>query len=407
MTTPRGPGPRPPHRTIAGIVATTLVIVALATPYGVLGPLLTGLIPRSDGSRPLPTASPFLLGSPASPVPEPPPIPERTPPAGGVVLDVPATIDPTGAAEATSVIQAFIDAAPNGATIRFAPDGRYRIEGTLHIQGRRGLTIDGRGATFVATRLTDDPDRAHWWIDGSTGIQLRDLSIQGAHPEPGTYVAGFEWQHGVQIHGGSDIEIGPDVATSGNQGDGIYVARWADGVHIHDCTISGTGRMGIAVVAGRNVVIERCRLDTIAYSAFDIEPNESVAVGEPEGAEGVTIRDNVVEGPVFSKFFAMAGFGAISDVLVTRNQVIGAANGIAVDARPIEGTPRRSDITISDNVGDGVFSGFDAVMHFWSIDRLTVTGNRQAVEPGGIRFAVGDDWSDVRMEGNDCPGCAD
>jgi polygalacturonase len=162
------------------------------------------------------------------------------------------------------------------------------------------------------------------------------------------------------------------------------------------------------VVAGRNVIIERCRLDNIAFSAFDIEPNE--ASDPPEGAERITIRDNVVDGPVVSKFFAMAGFGPISDVLVTRNLVTGARNGIAVDARPIEGTPRRSDITITDNVGAGVFSGgggIDAVMHFWTIDRLTVTGNRQAVEPGGIRFAIGDDWSDVRIEGNDCPGCAD
>jgi hypothetical protein len=399
---------RPPRRTVAGVATTALVIIALATPYGVLGPIVDDLIPDIGRPPPLPSPSPLLIGTPARPVPEPPVVHGRTADPGGVVHEVPASIDPTGAADVTLAIQMYLDGVPDGSTIRFAPAGRYRIEGTIRVQGRRGLTIDGRGATFVATSQTEDPDRAHWWIDDSTAIHVRDLSIEGAHPEPGTYVAGFEWQHGIQIYGGSDIEIGPGVTTSGNQGDGIYIARWADGVHIHDCRISWNGRMGIAVVAGRNVIIERCRLDNIAFSAFDIEPNE--ASDPPEGAERITIRDNVVDGPVVSKFFAMAGFGPISDVLVTRNLVTGARNGIAVDARPIEGTPRRSDITITDNVGAGVFSGgggIDAVMHFWTIDRLTVTGNRQAVEPGGIRFAIGDDWSDVRIEGNDCPGCAD
>jgi hypothetical protein len=112
---------------------------------------------------------------------------------------VPPGIDATGRADVTVALQRFIDDAPDGATIRFAADATYRIEGTLHILRRVGLTFDGRGATFVATEQTSDPDRAHWWIESSNDIQLTDLTIQGAHPNPGTYVAAFEWQHGIQI----------------------------------------------------------------------------------------------------------------------------------------------------------------------------------------------------------------
>jgi Right handed beta helix region len=403
------------RRSIVGVVTTLIVIVGLTMPSGIVAPLLAPLLapitepilrgfgPHASDPPPSSAPSPFIVGSPAQPVVEPPVIPERTPASAGLV-DAPASIDATGGQDVTSAIQAFIDATPDGSTIRFVPAGRYRIEGTIHVLRRTNLTIDGRGATFVATQQTADPDRAHWWIDASTDIQLRDLTVEGAHPAPGTYVAGFEWQHAIQIYGGSDIEIGPGITTTNNQGDGVYVARWADGVHIHDCRISWNGRMGVAVVAGRNVVVERCRLDHIAYSAFDIEPNEGT--DPPEGAERITFRDNEVDGPVFSKFLGMSGYGPISQVLVTRNHVTGAQNGIAVDARPIEGTPRRSDITITDNVGDGVFGGFDAVMDFETVDRLTVVGNRQAVAPGGIVFALGGDWTDVRIEDNDCPGCA-
>jgi hypothetical protein len=320
---------------------------------------------------------------------------------------VPPDIDSTGRADVTAVLQRFIDDAPDGATIQFAADATYRIEGTLHILRRVGLTIDGQGATFVATEQTSDPDRAHWWIDASNDIQLTDLTIQGAHPNPGTYVEDFEWQHGVQIYGGSEIEIGPDVAINGNQGDGVYVARWAQGVTIHDCTITWNGRMGVAVVAGRDVVVERCRLNNIAFSAFDIEPNEGS--DPPEGADGITFRDNRIDGPVFSKFFAMGGFGPISNVVVTRNVVDDSRSGISVDARPVSGSPGRTDIVITDNVGGGIFEGadgIDALMHFARVDGLTVTNNRQAVRPGGIVFATGEDWTNVVIRENACPACA-
>lgn len=279
----------------------------------------------------------------------------------------------------------------------------YRVEGTLHVRQRHGLTFEGSGATIFATEGASEPERSHWWLESSTDIQVRDLTVRGVHPNPGTHVVAVQWQHAFQIYGGSDIEIGPNVTVSGNLGDGVYVARWADGVYVHDCTISRNGRMGVAVVAGRNVLVERCTFNDIGYSVFDIEPNEGNSPAE--GADAITFRDNVVDGPVFSKFFAMGGYGPISNVVVSGNTVTGARNGIAVDARPLAGTPRRTNIAFTNNVADGVFAGSEAVVEFSMIDGFIVTGNRQSVVPG-IQFARGTDSTDVHIADNVCPGCA-
>ena len=172
------------RRSIVGVVTTLIVIVGLTMPSGDRGPapgpapgaitepILRGFGPHASDPPPSSAPSPFIVGSPAQPVVEPPVIPERTPASAGLV-DAPASIDATGGQDVTSAIQAFIDATPDGSTIRFVPAGRYRIEGTIHVLRRTNLTIDGRGATFVATQQTADPDRAHWWIDASTDIQLR------------------------------------------------------------------------------------------------------------------------------------------------------------------------------------------------------------------------------------------
>ena len=45
----------------------------------------------------------------------------------------------------------FLAGVPDGSTIELRAGGRYRMEQTLVISGRRDLTIRGNGATFVAT----------------------------------------------------------------------------------------------------------------------------------------------------------------------------------------------------------------------------------------------------------------
>src|SRR3954465_3413297 len=63
---------------------------------------------------------------------------------------VPAAIDPTGSRDVTKALQAYLELAPDSATIRFPDSARYRVEGTLVLQGRHSLTLEGNGTTFLA-----------------------------------------------------------------------------------------------------------------------------------------------------------------------------------------------------------------------------------------------------------------
>ena len=75
----------------------------------------------------------------------------------------------------TPALQAVVDRAPDGATIRFPPGARYRLGETLHLDGRHDLALDGRGTTFQAGP-GDGPGQPVIVLVGSSRITLRDGS---------------------------------------------------------------------------------------------------------------------------------------------------------------------------------------------------------------------------------------
>lgn len=348
-----------------------LVLVAVFTVAGWLG----FAIGRVTDAPPSPSA--IILPT----APPPPTVEPRVTSRGGVV-DVPASIDATGGSDVTEALQAFIDATPDDTTIRFPPGARYLLDHTLEVEGRRQLTLDGQGATLQATRDDADPDRALLRLRSSRDIVVRSFSLRGDHPDPGTWVPGFEWQHAISVEGGGDIEVA-DVDIRGQMGDCVYVTsdleEWASGVWVHDSSCHESGRQGVAVVAGRDVRVERMVFGTIALSVLDLEPDPKGVV--PQGVERVVFVNNTVDGPVGDKLFNATGVGPISDVLVQGNVMAGASNGIWSLVVPLDGSPRYRNVAFLDNVADGAFDGRQhPVLLFVDVDGLEVSGNRQRID---------------------------
>src|SRR3954469_21311901 len=256
-------------------------------------PLASFLAPASclaaspTGAEPTPTPSP----SAAAPTPRA----LGTSPAGACTRT--PSIDAKGATDVTAALQQFVEASPAGSVICLAADGKYRMDGQLHLAGRTGITIDGRGATLFASVTSPSP---RLLIDhGGSDIRIRNLTIEGLWPKAGTQDAhdtAFEGNHGIAIGGAHDVEIGPAVVIRNVAGDGVYVtggtvgatARWADHVSIHDSVIELTGRMGVAITdGGRDVVVEYNEFREIALYAFDLEPNGVELAGAPAGADRV------------------------------------------------------------------------------------------------------------------------
>ena len=68
--------------------------------------------------------------------------------AATTVAAVPASIPSDCSRDVSAELLAWIASVPDGSTLRFAANGCYRVDRTLTIQYRNGLTFEGNGATF-------------------------------------------------------------------------------------------------------------------------------------------------------------------------------------------------------------------------------------------------------------------
>jgi hypothetical protein len=327
-----------------------------------------------DGER---GAGPAPTGAATS---SPPPADERL-----------AGIDTTGKEDVTDALNRVIAKLPDGATLTFPHGAKYRIEGTVAIAKKRGVTVDGNGAlTFATERGT--PNRSHWLVRDADDIVIKNLVVRGPHASGGTagdaYVPELEAQHGIRVESVSGLEL-DHVNVSDVYGDFVYLGRdqvvrdWTENVTIHDSVFQRNGRQGIAITAARDVTIEHNEISDTRRSTIDLEPNVASA-----GAEDIVIRDNEV------------GAGRLLFVAIGKSK--GSIKNVTIDGnelhRPlsilVEGTPGRrpSDITVTNNRSDT--KGQRTQLRFHMVDGLTLRGNVAPIESdepyrcGGCTAAV-------------------
>lgn len=313
-----------------------------------------------------------------------------------------AAVDGTGADDVTWALQQVVDAVPDGGTLRLPSDARYRIEGTLSVEGRRGLTIEGDGATLVAT-TKGRPNRFHVLIQHSSGIVIRDLHVVGANPQAGAregaYHPGHEWQHGFTILSSHDVTL-DGVGVSRVYGDLVYIGQdgagpWSENVTIENSTLTHSGRQGIAVVAARDVFVRHNVIDEVARASIDLEP-----AGPHAAVDGVTVSDNRF-GPSLMYFLAAGSDRPVDNVTVSGNEGFGGrALKLAVVGGP--GASRRN-WTVVDNVGVGAADWGRAAQTYVGVDGLVVRGNVQAVLPGLLHGVLVQDSCNFVVEDNHFP----
>lgn len=291
--------------------------------------------------------------------------------ASSVTVNVPESIDPTGATDASGALMAFLGTVPDGATIVFRAGSTYRMDAGLKFSDRHDLTFEGNGATLKSNGDVHETSSLFALWGGDTGITIRDFNLVGNSPTPGVYNPGSEGAHGVLVDGGSDIDVS-GVTVSAVWGDGFYVGSWAANVSFHDSAVRSNGRNGVSIIAGRDVRVERVAFDNSGYCTFDVESNDPT-----EGASNVSFVDNVI-GHWGNIFFAANGAaGSVVDgVTVDGNTVTGGA--LAADVT----LARRQNIVFTNNVSNVQADG--PVLRFAHVDGLTVTGNIQPLRSGSL-----------------------
>lgn len=286
-------------------------------------------------------------------------------------------VDATGRSDVTVGLQALFDQTPDGGVVQLRAGADYRVEGTLVLEDRHNLRIEGNGARIFAT-TRGDRTRSQLQFVGGSNLVVRNLEIQGANPdaglEEGAYVAELEAQHAIDLHGVSDVEL-DRVNLHDTYGDFVYLGlrdgdkRWSQRVWIHDSTFARSGRQGIAMTAARDVVIEHNRFTDMRRATIDLEPN-----GPSWGANNIHVIDNQV-GPGRLLFVAAAGSGPVDWVVIARNRLQGRALYVWID--PPEGS-RRQRFWVVDNTTDTM--AMDEPVQVTRTDGAVVHGNRQPIE---------------------------
>lgn len=310
-------------------------------------------------------------------------------------ITVPESIDPTGAADVTLPLLKFFSSVPDGETLSFPANARYRIEGVLYLENRHGLTFEGNGATFFASTIGNEiappnqvyrPNwprkRAQFVFVGGGGITLRNLTIRGSHRNGGTdgdYVAALEGQHGVVLMSVEGAEL-DRVTITDVYGDFVYLGgkrgEWSRNIHVHDSHFATNGRQGIAITGAEDVLIEGNYLGDMRRTAIDVEPN-----GEMGGTRRLTLRNNTF-GDIRLSFFAGHGKkGYADDVTIEGNRL--KASGLKInsnDSVPLDesGSPRlHRNWRIVGNVSEARIGSPVPPIRLWHMDGVTVRENVQ------------------------------
>lgn len=226
-----------------------------------------------------------------------PPVPD------GPVFGVPENLPTDCSVDVTAALNRWIRSVPDGTAERrsvldLGRDRCYRVDGTLAVEGRRGLSFRGPDTRLDQSAVEGAPYRPAWLVRTSRWITFSGFHVVGAHEttqpslgQPTTVSAyGFcsydpstscEYQPGWAILGSSDVLLWRNT-TSNTYGDSVLVmwdypagATESTDVVIAHHQVAGAGRQGIAVVSGRNIEIRDSEIAGVAQQPIDIEPEDA------------------------------------------------------------------------------------------------------------------------------------
>jgi hypothetical protein len=240
--------------------------------------------------------------------------------------------------------------------------------------------------------------RSIWRVVGSRGIELADMRIEGSYARGGTFAAGLQHAHGIDVRRSSVAVTGVTIA--GIAGDCIYFGEDSESGpgnssgSVRDSSCTRTGRNAIWVVAGSNIFVQHVRTAAIGYDVFDVEPNAGTGLG----STNVRFDANVI-GSYALNAYSIVGNGPIRNQSFTNNRVVGQGLKIAV-AVPARGGFRPRRVTIAGNRSDKAQA--PAAINVDDVDGITITGNTVPTAGGPMAAVTG--ACDVTIGGNTFPG---
>ncbi|MFA6003657.1 MAG: right-handed parallel beta-helix repeat-containing protein, partial [Elusimicrobiota bacterium] len=315
---------------------------------------------------------------------------------------VPGTIDGTGAADVTALLNNWIASVPNGTaanpSVLLFPAGKtYLLSQGLQFKDRSYLTFSGYG-----TKLKLDPAAGFTQLQSlfllgrnyngyfsgvNTNIIIKGFELEASNPTPGVWSSAREMAHAVEIDNSNGVEV-YDIFAHGIGGDGFKTTAGSN-LYIHNNHIQDAGRQGISIISGDHILVENNQFDDLGYFAIDVEPNL-----DTESVTDVTFRNNTVGswgpdlgvGAGFAACGSGTAYNVISSITITGNTINGSSNASLLSYFNQNQYKRLSNIVFTNNTAAQTVAG--PVLSFKSIDGLTVTGNSEPLSSGVLASIV-------------------
>ena len=167
--------------------------------------------------------------------------------------------------------------------MRFPTGASYTQTGSIVVDGRSNLTIDGNGSTFTKTSPSvyslTPPRRGNWVLSRNANVTVTNMKVRGVYgpasrtPDNSTN----QWDHGFHVLGGNgttvrDVDVrnvyGEFLNASPYGGDITQPAR---NVRVERLTGVHAKRQGVAVTGAVGFWLTDSSLSDCAQLCFDAE----------------------------------------------------------------------------------------------------------------------------------------
>jgi hypothetical protein len=292
----------------------------------------------------------------------------------------------------TAGLQKWINAAPDNSVLPFPAHACYRIDETLFVENRHGLTFEGHGVVLKAVSL-GDRTRSHFVLSGGSQLTVRNVVVRGSNFDAGAnrgaYHSDLEAQHAFGVSGATNVLL-DHVEAYDIFGDFVYIGPGKNNVpsravRVVNSHFERSGRQGIAIVHAENVTIQGNEISEVARSMFDIEPNDP-----RQKARSIRIIGNVTGRAVNFWLADKGALASIGDILISGNRMTEATGGLIfvyVPAGAYRGpfTIENNHFIANNKVGDESSSG---AFFFAHAENVTIRNNDVTFPSSGDMPAV-------------------